>query len=269
MHPLYQRLRELDWDSFQRFAEQLLSEKHPGLSIKHVEGSGGDKGLDLFEGALSGGSTIWQCKHFPNGLKAKQRPQILKSLNDAIDNFKPERWILVLSIDFDTSAHEWFQKVQAKYAAKTSIGQFLASDIVRELIHRRKLRDAFFPGAVLDTITVRRSLEGLGTMDQKALDDLSAKNLDEQIARLEEFDARFDYRISYAPNGGADIVDAADLIQRLEAAGDGEPVPVQFNVSVVHGYRAPEWEPGLYFRPIDPGEQTSSNSGENGMASPE
>src|ERR1700751_6111377 len=114
MHPLYQRLREMDWDTFQRFAQQLRSERHPGLSIKHVEGSGRDKGLDLFQGALSGGSTIWQCKNFPNGLKAKQRPQVLKSLDDAIENFHPEGWILVLSIDLDTNAHEWFQKVQAE-----------------------------------------------------------------------------------------------------------------------------------------------------------
>jgi hypothetical protein len=65
------------------------------------------------------------------------------------------------------------------------------------------------------------------------------------------------------------IVDASDLLQRLEAAADGEPVPVQFNVGVVHGYRAPEWKPGLYVRPVDPGEQTSSDSGEKGTVSPQ
>ena len=145
MHALFQRLRELDWDTFQRLAQQLLVARHPTLGIKHVEGAGGDKGLDLFNGTLAGGPNIWQCKHFPNGLKAKQRPQVVKSLDEALSNFHPQNWILVISIDLDTPAHEWFQGVQKNYASKTRVGLFQASDIVRELIYRRNIRDRFFP----------------------------------------------------------------------------------------------------------------------------
>jgi hypothetical protein len=211
MHALYQRLRELDWDTFQRLAFQLLSEKHPGLAIKHVDGSGGDKGLDLFEGPLAAKPTIWQCKHFPNGLKSSQRSQVTESLKEAVKHFKPNNWILVISVDLDAKGFEWFQKLQKSYSEKTKIGLFQASDIVRELIHRRNIRDTFFPNAVLDTIVVRRSLERLGEMDDKSLDALGDKGLDEQIARLEEADARFNYGISYGPNAGLDVANAKPI----------------------------------------------------------
>jgi hypothetical protein len=207
MHPLYQRLRELDWDTFQRLAFQLLSTKHPGLKIRHVEGAGGDRGLDLFEGQLKGHLTIWQCKHFPNGLGPKQRPQVKESLRAALKYFKPAQWVLVLSIDLDRKGHEWFQKLQTSYSQKTRVGLFQAADIVRELIHRRDIRDAFFPGAVFDTITAARALKGLGGSTSEQVEQLAKEQMDELIARLEEADARFDYQIVYGPNVGAELAE--------------------------------------------------------------
>jgi hypothetical protein len=43
MH-IYQRLKELDPKTFEQFCVQLLKERHPGLDIKHVDGSAGDPG---------------------------------------------------------------------------------------------------------------------------------------------------------------------------------------------------------------------------------
>jgi hypothetical protein len=218
MHPLYQRLRELDWDTFQRFAFQLLSEKHPGLEIRHVEGAGGDRGLDLFEGMLKDRPTIWQCKHFPNGLGVKQRPQVKESLRAALKYFKPKQWILVVSVDLDRKGHEWFQKLKQSYATKTSIGLFQASDIVRELIHRRKLRDAFFPGAVIDAVMVRRAIADLSNQTLAEVEQGASQQLDELLARLEEADARFDYQIVYGPNVGAEIAAGIPDSPRLVAS---------------------------------------------------
>jgi hypothetical protein len=124
MHPLYQRLRELDWDTFEKLAFQLLSAKHPGVNIRHVDGAGGDRGLDLFEGHLNSRPTVWQCKHFPNGLGPRQRPQVTESLRTAVRHFRPSQWILVVSIDLDRKTHQWFQKLQRSYAQKTAIGLF-------------------------------------------------------------------------------------------------------------------------------------------------
>ncbi|MGA2903029.1 MAG: restriction endonuclease [Candidatus Korobacteraceae bacterium] len=208
MHPLYQRLRELDWDTFQRLAFQLIAERHPGLNIRHVEGAGGDRGLDLFEGRLKDQPAIWQCKQFPNGLGPKQRPQVKESLRAALKYFNPKQWVLVVSIDLDRKAHEWFQKLQQSYAQRTAIGLFQASDIVRELIYRRNLRDAFFPGAVVDTVMVRRAIQGLGEPTSDELSQLANGQLDELIARLEAVDGRFNYQIVHGPNVGADIASA-------------------------------------------------------------
>jgi hypothetical protein len=207
MHPLYQRLKELDWDTFQRLSFQLIAERFPGAAIKHVEGAGGDRGLDLFLGQLRSRPAIWQCKHFPNGLGPRQRPQVLKSLRDAVRNFKPATWILVTSADLDAKGHAWFQKLQRNYAPNAQVGLFQGSDIVRELIYRTRLREAFLPGAVVDGVMVRRALAELGESSPAELDIRTQEKLDEMIARLEEADARFNYRVTYGRDLGRSIAE--------------------------------------------------------------
>src|SRR5437762_12747097 len=203
MHSLYQSLKELGWDTFQRFIFQLLSERHPGLEIKHVEGAAGDRGADIFAGQLNDHPKIWQCKHFPNGLGTRQRPQVRKSLRDALRYYKPSRWVLVTSVDLDSKAHSWFQKLQRSYARDTEVGLFQASDIIRELVHRRSIGDSFFPQAVVDTVTLNRCLQALDGPTSGDLDKLVQRGADELIARLEEADGRFDYHVAYGPNIGA------------------------------------------------------------------
>lgn len=178
------------------------------MEIRHVEGSGGDRGLDLFVGQLKDRPTVWQCKHFPNGLGPKQRPQVTESLRTATKHYKPAHWVLVISTDLDAKAHQWFQKLQRSYTARTAVGIMQASDIVRELIHRRNIRDTFFPGAVLDTVTVNRSLKGLSAPNAEDLARFSQDRMDELVARLEEVDARFNYQIVFGPNIGAEIATA-------------------------------------------------------------
>ncbi len=209
VHSLYQRLKELDWDTFQRFSFQLLSEKHPGLEIRHVEGAGGDRGIDFFLGRLNGHPTIWQCKQFPNGLGPRQRPQVTESLRAAVKNFRPLQWVLVISIDLDVKAYQWFQKLERSYSKKINLGLFQASDIVRELVHRRNLRDAFFPGAIFDTATLQQALKSTNALSSLELDRLTREGMDNLIARLEEEDARFSYQIVYGPDVGADIAKTA------------------------------------------------------------
>jgi hypothetical protein len=202
MHSLYQRLRELDWDTFQRLVGQLLAARFPGLTIRAVDGPGGDGGLDVYEGVLDGRPTIWQCKQFPNGLGTRQRAKVKESLNTALKNYHPRNWIVVLPIDLDDKQHLWFDKLKRAHAGRVALGLFQGSDIVRELIYRRTLRDAFFPGAVLDSVTVRRAATGIGDLDTAQLDQQTDMNITELIARLEEADARFHFRLSYAPNAG-------------------------------------------------------------------
>jgi hypothetical protein len=144
MHSLHQRLRELDWDTFQRLIGQLLAARFPDKSIRAVDGPGGDGGLDVYEGVLDGRPTIWQCKQFPNGLGARQRAKAKESLKTALKNYHPRNWILVLPIDLDDKQHLWFDKLKRAYAAKVALGLFQGSDIVRELVYRRTLRSACY-----------------------------------------------------------------------------------------------------------------------------
>lgn len=202
MHPLYQRLKELDSDTFQRLCGQLLRERHPTLEIRQVDGPGGDGGVDIFVGELSDRPVIWQCKHFPNGLGIRQRPQVLKSLATAVKNYNPSQWILTVSIDLDHKAQAWIQKTRQNYAGKTAVGWYQASDIVSELVHRRNLRECFFPNAVIDSLTLNRLLKNGGDDDTVTLEKLATESVEELIAKLEARDARFTYRIIHSPNAG-------------------------------------------------------------------
>jgi len=112
MDSLYQRLKELDPDTFQRLCFQLLKERHPEQDIRHVEGASGDKGLDVFAGELYGKPAIWQCKAFPNGVGKSQKQQIRESLRTALKNFSPAHWNLCLTLTWMRRASRWFEKLK-------------------------------------------------------------------------------------------------------------------------------------------------------------
>jgi hypothetical protein len=205
MNALYQRLKELDADTFQRFCAQLLKERHPGVEIRHVEGASGDMGLDVFTGILAEMPVIWQCKAFSNGIGKSQKQQIRDSLKEAVKNFKPREWILCLSVDMDAKTYSWFQKLTQSYKEKTSIGLFSASDIVHELIHRRPLREHFFPGAAIDIVGLKRLITKTGELTPEELQQLNETNLEDYIERLRERDARFNYEIVFNSEGGPNV----------------------------------------------------------------
>jgi hypothetical protein len=129
MDSLYQRLKEMDQDTFQRFCAQLLKERHPGQEIRHIEGASGDEGLDMFAGKLSSEPVIWQCKAFRNGVGDSQKEQIRKSLRTALKHFSPSWWILCLSVDMDAKSSRWFERLKKSYESKVKIGEMFASDI--------------------------------------------------------------------------------------------------------------------------------------------
>jgi hypothetical protein len=94
MHPLYQRLKELDSNSFEKLSFQLIHARHPTANIRGADGASGDKGIDIFQGDLDDGPTVWQVKSFPNGVRKHQKDQIRESLRRAVKSFNPRRWIL-------------------------------------------------------------------------------------------------------------------------------------------------------------------------------
>jgi len=190
-------MKEMDAHTFQLFCFELLKERHPRIELKHVDGKAGDEGLDVFAGELRGKPTIWQCKSFPSGVGKSQKAQIRESLRTALKHFSPAYWILCLSIDMDSKARRWFEKLKISYASKVNISDLSASEMHHEVIHRRSLRNHFFPGAAIDPVELKRLITRTGEMSAESLEQMTDANLEDIIERWTERDPRFNYQIVF------------------------------------------------------------------------
>jgi hypothetical protein len=159
MSDLEQQLRHLGKEKFESLIHQLLDAKYPGASIKRVEGAGGDEGIDSFQGTLSNGPAVWQDKHFPDRIRKTQKKQILESVKVAFSNRNLALWTLCVPIDLRTEEHDWFQsEIEGEYGGPEKIKLMQASDILKELIHNRPLRDAFFPDNSISNVLRLRQI---------------------------------------------------------------------------------------------------------------
>lgn len=197
MDALRQRLKELDPQTFENLCFDILKEKNPGSKLVHVDGSGGDEGLDVFEGQLYDRPTIWQVKSFPNGVGKSQKEQIRKSLKTALKHFTPAHWILCLSVDMDAKTMRWFEKWQKSHGSRVKIGLFSASEMLHELIYRRSIRNRFFPNVDLDPVEIKRILKKTWELSFEELERLTDSNLEDYIERLKDRDARCSYQIVF------------------------------------------------------------------------
>jgi hypothetical protein len=77
-----------------------------------------------------------------------------------------------------------------------------ASQIVHELMHRRTLRDAYFPGAALEVAELRGLLLRTGELNNQELADLTAANVEQYLQRLKDRDARFTYEVTFGGDRG-------------------------------------------------------------------
>src|ERR1035438_2786433 len=133
-------LRSLDPKNYEQFCFDFLRARYPGLEIRHVDGTAGDEGIDLFSGDLNGRPVIWQCKSFRDCVRDSQKEQIRESLRQALKHFTPALWVLCIPIDMDTKAHRWWQRLQASYAHQLRLDLLDASETIDELLYRRLLR---------------------------------------------------------------------------------------------------------------------------------
>ena len=207
MDSLYQRLKELDSDTFQKLCFHILKDRHPGGQVWQVDGASGDEGIDVFSGQLSQGPTIWQCKSFPSGVRKAQKAQIRKSLKRAVEGLAPAVWVLCLSVEMDSKAQRWFERLKESYRGKVDIRLFPAGDIVHELLHRKTIQDHFFPGASLDPTELKRILGRTGELSIEELETVNDNNLGDYIERLKARDARCDYEVVFGvhPDGEGHI----------------------------------------------------------------
>ena len=141
-----QEIGLMDERTFESFVYQVLQIRYPAAGIKKVDGSGGDEGVDSFEGTLADGPAIWQYKRFENRLGADQKKQILKSIETAFRHRKVSRWTLCISIDLRTPEHKWFQtKIEGPYSHRAQIELITKSDLVTEVRRNSDLARLFFP----------------------------------------------------------------------------------------------------------------------------
>jgi hypothetical protein len=174
MQPLLQRLKELDSKMFEQFCFDLFKERYAGVEIHHVHGSGGDEGVDLFSGDLEGICVVWQCKAFPNGVGKSQKAKIKESLRTAMHSVKPARWVLCVSVDLDIATHRWWFRLKESYSEQVSLELISASELVHQLIFRPKLREAYFPQAIIDVAQIRAAISQSANLSNEALATLTA-----------------------------------------------------------------------------------------------
>lgn len=206
MHSLTQLLRNLSHKDFEALCFHLLKERYPNANIRRMEGSGGDKGIDLFAGRLLDRSCIWQCKHFPNGVKRPQRRQIEKSFETALRNYRPKRWILCLSVDLDPNGRDWFEKLQRKHEPEVEIDLIQGSDIDHALMYHQAIREKFFPEAQVNVRELKALLAGTEKFSNEELEKVTLANAQEYLARLQEKDPRFAYDLTFSGGGPVPFV---------------------------------------------------------------
>ena len=197
MRALYQSLAALDAHTFELLIFQLVKACYPQADITHVDGSAGDQGIDVISGQLDEQPTIWQCKSFLNGIKDSQKRQIKDSLDQALRHFEPRRWILCLTTDMDIRALHWFQRLASSRANTTQIVLWPASALVRQLLYQHTIREAFFPNTVIGTREVREALAKTGELTAAELSTITAETADLYIQRLQAYDARFTYALTF------------------------------------------------------------------------
>jgi hypothetical protein len=208
LNPLYLALRALDAHQFELLVTQLLKAQYPGVDIKHVDGRGGDDGLDIISGDLDSRPTIWQCKSFASGIGKSQKAQIAKSFKQAL-RFSPRRWILCLSVDMDSKATGWFQDLARKAKANNVEVEFMgATEIVRQLLYQQTITENFFPGVVINISAIREQLARTKHFSVQELADLSGENTQVYLSRLQSYDARFLYQLTVGRDKEASTEDA-------------------------------------------------------------
>jgi hypothetical protein len=209
---LVRRIKDLDQITFQQLCFHVMSERFPYAKVRYPEGSAGDEGVDLFQGNLTQGPTVWQCKAFTvTILGDSQKGQIKESLRDAIKNVQPRLWILCLNLNLDTKAARWFQRLQQSYANQgiTVADPFDAMELARELIFRRTIRNHFFPNLTLDVqglkSLVKAAASGMDSIEDADLEKLATENTEEYLDRLRDRDPRFTYEVTFGGERGPNV----------------------------------------------------------------
>jgi hypothetical protein len=228
---LVRRIKDLDQITFQQLCFHVMSERFPSAKVRYPEGAAGDEGVDLFQGDLTHGPTVWQCKAFTVTIIGdSQKRQIKESLRDAIKNVQPKLWILCLNLNLDTKAARWFKRLQESYANQgiTVADPFDAMELARELMYRRTIRNHFFPNLMLDVqelrSLVKAAASGMDSIEDADLEKLATDNSEEYLDRLRERDPRFTYEVTFGGERGPSVFPPPHEPDLISSMTDGRKI---------------------------------------------
>jgi tetratricopeptide (TPR) repeat protein len=165
---LEEQLKLFDPRQFEELCAQLV--KRDFLQSWHVEGAGGDEGIDIFAGELDKkrreqtGSLlrVWQVKLFRGGMKHGQREKAEKSLERVKQMHQPDCWTLCIPINLNMDARRWFESLRLKYP-DIALDFWQADEIVRRVRQDESLIDSYFlrPQQVISKETLTPILDRL------------------------------------------------------------------------------------------------------------
>jgi hypothetical protein len=196
MENIFHRLKQLDWSKFEELCFQLLQARFPMLKLHRIEGSSGDEGIDIFSGKIEGEHTVWQVKFFTEKIGKTQRGSIRESFKRVISNNPPKRWVLCLPINLDVSTFRWLQKLGKSYGSTVEIDAYAASDITRDLIHYRSLKEHFFPDIHNEDLFRAVLKQARGLTDGEAA-AFTEDNIQEFLKDLQNKEPRLGFQVVF------------------------------------------------------------------------
>ena len=196
MENIFHRLKELAWSRFEELCFQLLQARFPALKLHRIEGSSGDEGIDIFTGEIEGEHTVWQVKFFTEKISKTQRDSIRKSLKRVLSKNPPKRWVLCLPINLDISTFRWLQKLGKSYGSTVEIDAYAASDIIRDIIHYRSIKEHFFPDIHNEDLFRAVLKQARGLTDREAT-AFTEDNIQEFLKDLQNKEPRFGFQVVF------------------------------------------------------------------------
>lgn len=116
--------RLMGYQRFDELCKVLLKLEEPNFenTIYYVDGRGGDKGVDCFEGTFSNKKCIFQIKFFPNKIYSSHMTKIEKSFETASKNYpKTEKWILIIPADLTPGQFKDLNDLEIVYNIKIDL----------------------------------------------------------------------------------------------------------------------------------------------------
>ncbi len=146
---LEDQLKLLNPRLFEELCAQLVKQDFP--EAWHVEGAGGDEGIDVFAGEIDKAARmqrgsafrVWQVKFFRDGVKHKQREKAERSLKRVVQMHQPQFWTLCVPVNLDEKGHEWFQSLRTQYPDIT-LDYWQADEVVRRVRQDESLIGSYF-----------------------------------------------------------------------------------------------------------------------------